>query len=113
MKSQIHFELRLKTSDTVVNAKISAKLPFVLSVLPPARDRTQLCIVETPTDLTTFESTGTYRGLYFVLMGRISPLNGIGPKDLGVTELIETLTENPIQEIILATNMTLEGDATA
>ncbi len=79
----------------------------------PTRDRSKLCIIETPADLATFESTGTYVGLYFVLMGRISPINGIGPNELGIKALIKTLDSNPVKEIILATNITIEGDATA
>ena len=79
----------------------------------PSRDHSQLCIVETPADLASFEDAGAYRGLYFVLMGRISPLDGIGPDDLGIEELLKTLSQHPIKEIILATNITLEGDATA
>ena len=79
----------------------------------PSRDYSQLCIVETPADLASFEDAGAYQGLYFVLMGRISPLDGIGPDDLGIEELLKTLSQHPIKEIILATNITLEGDATA
>lgn len=79
----------------------------------PSRDETQLCIVETPADLTSFEETGVYPGLYFVLMGRISPLDGIGPEDLSINELLDTLKSYPIKEIIIATNITIEGDATA
>ena len=78
-----------------------------------SRDHSQLCIVETPADLASFEDAGAYQGLYFVLMGRISPLDGIGPDDLGIEELLKTLSQHPITEIILATNITLEGDATA
>ena len=78
-----------------------------------SRDHSQLCIVETPADLASFEDAGAYQGLYFVLMGRISPLDGIGPDDLGIEELFKTLSQHPIKEIILATNITLEGDATA
>ena len=79
----------------------------------PGRDRTQICIVETPADLNSFEEAGVYRGLYFVLMGRISPMDGIGPDDLNIKELLKILKSNPIDEIILATNITVEGDATA
>ena len=79
----------------------------------PSRDQTQLCIVETPADLSSFEDSGAFQGLYFVLMGRISPLDGIGPDDLGVENLLVRLESVPVQEIILATNSTVEGDATA
>ncbi|MDE0310595.1 MAG: recombination mediator RecR [Acidiferrobacterales bacterium] len=79
----------------------------------PARDRSQLCIVETPADLNSFEEAGVYQGLYFVLMGKISPMDGIGPDDLNIDELLDVLKSNPVNEIILAMNITLEGDATA
>ncbi len=79
----------------------------------PSRDDTQLCIVETPADLNSFEDTGVYKGLYFVLMGRISPLDGIGPEDLNIDGLLTTLASHPVKEIIIATNITIEGDATA
>ncbi len=79
----------------------------------PSREETQLCIVETPADLKSFEETGIYKGLYFVLMGRIAPLDGIGPEDLSISEMLETLNNYPIKEIIIATNITIEGDATA
>ena len=59
----------------------------------PARDQSQICIVETPADLNSFEEAGVYRGLYFVLMGRISPMEGIGPDDLNITELLEILSK--------------------
>ncbi len=79
----------------------------------PSRDDSQLCIVETPADLNSFEDTGIYQGLYFVLMGRISPLDGIGPEDLSIDELLNNLDHHPIKEIIIATNSTIEGDTTA
>ena len=79
----------------------------------PSRDESQLCIVETPADLNSFEDTGVYKGLYFVLMGRISPLDGVGPEDLAIDTLLETLEAHTIREIIIATNITIEGDATA
>ncbi len=79
----------------------------------PSRDRTQLCIVETPADMESFEDSGAYQGLYFVLMGRISPMDGIGPDDLNIDELLDTVEHHPIKEIVIATNSTVEGDATA
>lgn len=79
----------------------------------PSRDRALLCVVETPADVVAIEQTGSYRGYYFVLMGRLSPLDGIGPEELGVGLLIKNLTEFPPQEVILATNPTVEGEATA
>lgn len=77
------------------------------------RDSSLLCIVETPSDVLAIEQTGNYRGYYFVLMGRLSPLDGIGPEELGIQQLLQHLAEFPPQEIILATNPTVEGEATA
>lgn len=78
-----------------------------------SRDLSLLCIVETPADIIAIEQTGSYRGYYFVLMGRLSPLDGIGPEELGVDQLIKHLVEHRPQEVILATNPTVEGEATA
>jgi recombination protein RecR len=77
------------------------------------RDRTLLCIVETPADQMMIEQTLTYKGLYFVLMGRLSPLDGIGPKDLHLEKLISRAGDGEVKEVILATNFTNEGEATA
>lgn len=77
------------------------------------RDTSLLCIVETPADVLAIEQTGSYRGYYFVLMGRLSPLDGIGPEELGIDHLLRHLAEFPPQEVILATNPTVEGEATA
>ena len=77
------------------------------------RDASQLCVVETPADLVMMEQTHAYRGLYFVLMGRISPLDGIGPADLGVDRLVARAADQGVHEVILATNFTHEGEATA
>lgn len=79
----------------------------------PQRERGQLCVVETPADQSAIERTGTYRGLYFVLMGKLSPLDGIGPKDIGLAGLRERCSEPALREVILATNFTAEGEATA
>lgn len=78
-----------------------------------SRDKSLLCIIETPADVFAIEQTGYYRGYYFVLMGHLSPIDGIGPKELGIDQLIARLNEGEIQEIILATNPTVEGEATA
>jgi recombination protein RecR len=77
------------------------------------RDRSLLCIVESPSDLASLEQSGVYQGLYFVLMGRLSPLDGIGPDEIGVPRLAELLAEGTIKEVVLATNLTVEGEATA
>jgi len=79
----------------------------------PRRDPSLLCVVETPTDLAMVEQTLSYSGMYFVLMGRLSPLDGIGPRDIGLERLLERATDGLVQEVILATNFTNEGEATA
>ena len=77
------------------------------------RDQSLLCVVETPGDLLMMEQTQSYRGLYFVLMGRLSPLDGIGPKDIHLESLIKRASDGVVKEVILATNFTVEGEATA
>ena len=77
------------------------------------RDATQLCVVEMPTDLMMMEQTQSYNGMYFVLMGRLSPLDGIGPKEINLDKLIKRAQDGVVKEVILATNYTVEGEATA
>ena len=77
------------------------------------RDNSLLCIVETPADVLAIEQTRQYKGLYFVLMGHLSPLDGIGPDQIGVNDLLHLLSNNTISEVVLATNPTIEGEATA
>ena len=77
------------------------------------RDASLLCVVETPADLATVEHTLSYSGMYFVLMGRLSPLDGVGPRDIGLDRLLARAIEGEVQEVILATNFTNEGEATA
>jgi recombination protein RecR len=77
------------------------------------RDLTRLCVVETPSDQSAMERTQAYKGLYFVLMGKLNPIEGIGPKDIGMQKLIERASDGVVQEVILATNFTAEGEATA
>lgn len=77
------------------------------------RDQETLCIVEMPTDLLMMEQTHSYKGMYFVLMGRLSPLDGIGPKEIHLDRLINRIKKSDIREIILATNFTAEGNATS
>lgn len=79
----------------------------------PRRDATQMCIVEQPRDLIALEQAGSYRGLYHVLLGRIAPLEGIGPDQLTIDRLVERVAEGTFKEVIMATNPTLEGDGTA
>lgn len=77
------------------------------------RDSTVLCVVEMPTDLMMLENTRAYSGMYFVLMGRLSPLDGVGPKEIHLDKLLKRAQDGIVQEVILATNYTVEGDATA
>ena len=77
------------------------------------RDSQCICVVESPSDLLAIESTGGYKGKYYVLMGRLSPLDNLGPDDLGIPQLIQTINRDSIKEIILALSSTVEGDATA
>lgn len=79
----------------------------------PKRDPTQLCIVETPADQNVIESSHGYHGLYYVLMGRLAPLEGIGPRELGFERVIARATDGVVREVILATNFTAEGETTA
>ena len=81
--------------------------------LDPQRDATRLCVVETPADQSAVERTGAYKGLYFVLMGKLSPLDGIGPKDIGFGRLLERSRDGLVAEVIVATNFTAEGETTA
>ncbi|MCS6851538.1 MAG: recombination mediator RecR [Gemmataceae bacterium] len=79
----------------------------------PHRDSSVVCVVEQPRDLMALERTGTYRGLYHVLQGRLAPLENIGPEQLTIDALLERVRRGGIQEVIMATNPTLEGDGTA
>jgi len=81
--------------------------------LDPGRDVRQLCVVETPADQSALERTGSYHGLYFVLMGRLSPLDGVGGHDIGLPELLARASDGVVEEVIIATNFTAEGEATA
>lgn len=79
----------------------------------PARDAHTLCIVETPADQTAIEQATGFRGRYFVLLGRLSPLDGMGPRELGLDRLADRLAEGEVREVVIATNATVEGEATA
>jgi len=81
--------------------------------LDASRDARLLCVVETPADQAALERTGSYRGLYFVLAGRLSPLDGVGASDIGVPELLARAADGVVAEVIIATNFTAEGEATA
>ena len=84
-----------------------------VTCLDSRRDASMLCVVESPADQSALERTGAYRGLYFVLMGKLSPLDGIGPHDIGLKKLFDRAQDGTVREVILATNFTAEGEATA
>lgn len=87
--------------------------PVCSTCTDPRRDARQLCVVETPADQAALERSGSYKGLYFVLMGRLSPLDGVGVKDIGAAALLERATDGVVEEVILATGFTAEGEVTA
>jgi recombination protein RecR len=89
------------------------KAPVCSVCLDARRDATKLCVVETPADQAALERTAAFRGYYFVLMGKLSPLDGIGPKDIGLSKLFDRALDGTVSEVILATNFTAEGEATA
>ena len=81
--------------------------------LDEKRDNKVLCVVESPTDVLAIENSGSFKGKYFVLMGRLSPIDGITPQDLGIPKLIESVLNEDRKEVIIATSPTIEGDATS
>ncbi|MBT9503223.1 MAG: recombination protein RecR [Burkholderiaceae bacterium] len=87
--------------------------PVCSICLDETRDASLLCVLESPADQAALERTGSYRGYYFVLMGRVSPLDGIGAQDIGVAQLLERAADGKVEEVILATSFTAEGEATA
>jgi recombination protein RecR len=90
-----------------------SEMPICPLCTSEKRESNQLCVVEMPTDLMMMEQTHSYNGMYFVLMGRLSPLDGIGPIDINLDKLIKRAQDGVVQEVILATNYTVEGEATA
>ena len=78
-----------------------------------SRDSSSICVIENPSDMLAIESTGGFRGKYFVLLGRLSPIDGVGPEDLGIDQLLRLIEKENISEVILATSSNVEGDATA
>ena len=90
-----------------------AEGPLCAGCADPQRDDSLLCVVETPADVAAIEHATGFRGRYFVLMGKLSPLDGIGPRDIGAQRLIERACDGVVREVILATNFTAEGEATA
>lgn len=93
--------------------RMFAEAPLCPMCADPKRDATTICVVETPADVVAIDDSGGYRGLYFVLMGRLSPLDGIGPDELGAALLEGQLEQGEVHELILATSATVEGEATA
>ncbi len=79
----------------------------------PKRDATTICVVETPADVLAVEMSGSFSGIYFVLMGHLSPIDGIGPAEIGLEKLHQRIVDEDIEEVIVATNPTVEGEATA
>lgn len=105
-----------EAADTVVHCKRCRMLTdgeLCDVCVAPQRDDSLLCVVESPADVAAVEQSGGYRGRYFVLMGHLSPLDGVGPDELGVSQLETLLGEGQVREVILATNPTVEGEATA
>ena len=96
-----------------VHCQLVLQLELCAICANPAREQSSLCVVESPVDVLAIEQATAYRGLYFVLLGRLSPLDGIGPTELGLDQLDERLETTPPDEIIIATNPTVEGEATA
>lgn len=90
-----------------------SELPVCTICSNAKRDQTLLCVVETPADIVAIEQTGNFRGVYFVLMGHLSPIDGIGPEQLGIDQLRQLLDKGIVTEIIMATSTTVEGETTA
>lgn len=95
------------------SCRIFSETPLCPICADSQRDVSLLCIVESPTDWLAIEQSGAYQGRYFILSGHLSPLDGIGPEDIGVPELLKRLEDPAIAEIIMATSATIEGEATA
>jgi recombination protein RecR len=90
-----------------------SETPICALCASPRRDKSLLCVVESPSDQITLEQSGAFSGLYFVLMGRLSPLDGVGPGEIHLERLVERATDGTVKEVILATNFTNEGEVTA
>ncbi len=120
---RVHKNEALELADAIRNVKENVRYCRVCYNLAESelcsicqdvrRDQGQLCVVEQPRDLIALEQAGTYRGVYHVLLGRLSPLEGIGPDQLTIGRLVDRVREGAIKEVIMGTNPTLEGDGTA
>jgi recombination protein RecR len=95
------------------DCRIFSETPYCEICLSTHRDASLLCIVENPIDVTVLEQTGAYKGKYFILLGHLSPLDGIGPEEIGLAQLAKLFKQRDIKEMIIATNPTVEGEATA
>jgi len=121
LKSSREDALRLATAIREVKEKVRAcreccniaEEDLCAICADPRRDRSQLCVVEQPRDVLALEASGSYRGLYHVLMGHLNPLEGVEPEHLTIAALVERVRRGGVREVILATNPNLEGDATA
>ena len=96
-----------------VNCRTLSETELCETCANPKRDASLLCIVESPADIVAIEQSGTYSGRYYVLHGRLSPIDGVGPDELGLTNIAARVLERGVEEVILATNPTVEGEATA
>jgi len=96
-----------------VNCRTLSETELCETCANPKRDASLLCIVESPADIVAIEQSGTYSGRYYVLHGRLSPIDGVGPDELGLTNIAARVRERGVEEVILATNPTVEGEATA
>jgi len=108
-----HLTLAMEQIGHCQDCRIFSESTHCEICLATHRDASLLCVVENPADVTAIELTGCYRGKYFVLLGRLSPLDGIGPEEIGIAKLKTLLENGNIREVILATNPTVEGEATA
>ncbi|MBL4583244.1 MAG: recombination protein RecR [Pseudomonadales bacterium] len=103
----------MQSVDHCQRCRIFTEEPVCRLCLDPKRNAKILCVVEAPGDLMAVEQAGSYDGRYFVLMGRLSPIDGIGPAEIGMPELLKIIEEDAVTEVILATGSTVEGEATA
>ena len=103
----------MRTLDTATSCFNLAESEMCNVCRDPARDQKTLCVVQQPRDLMALEQAGTFRGLYHVLLGRIAPLENIGPDQLTIDQLVGRVVEGDFSEVIMATNPTVEGDGTA
>lgn len=112
-KLALSLELAMDNIGHCQSCRIFSETPVCEICNSTSRDASALCIVENPIDVSVIEQTGTFRGRYFVLLGHLSPLDGIGPEEIGISQLKDHFAAGHIKEAIMATNPTVEGEATA